>query len=159
MEPSRRKRSRTSAIPARSHCRSTSACRSTTSTSSSTRSWTARRVYDVSHPHHPKLVNEQKIGSQLNMLSETWAGDRIYFTTSLLANWDKPGKDDEQFLKAYGWDGKKLTPLFTVDFKAEKLGRPHLMRFGQDGFYKNEISESEVPNSARVVESVAAQER
>jgi methanethiol oxidase len=117
------------------------------------------RVYDVSDPHHPKLVHEQKIGSQLNMLSETWAGDRIYFTTSLLANWDKPGKDDEQFLKAYGWDGKKLTPLFTVDFKAEKLGRPHLMRFGQDGFYKNEVSESEVPSTARVLESVAAQER
>ena len=90
---------------------------------------------------------------------ETWAGDRIYFTTSLLANWDKPGKDDEQFLKAYGWDGKKLTPLFTVDFKAEKLGRPHLMRFGQEGFYKNEISESEVPGAAAVVDSVAARER
>ncbi len=41
-ERSRRKRSLTSAIPARSHCRSTSACRSTTTTSSSTRSWTAR---------------------------------------------------------------------------------------------------------------------
>jgi selenium-binding protein 1 len=117
------------------------------------------RVYDVSDPHHPKLVHEQKIGSQVNMVSETWGGERVYFTSSLLANWDKPGKDDEQFLKAYSWNGKKLTPLFTVDFKAEKLGRPHLIRFGQEGFYKNVIAESEVPGAGAIVESVAARGR
>jgi selenium-binding protein 1 len=73
------------------------------------------------------------------MVSQTWDGKRLYFTSSLLANWDKKGKDDEQFLKAYAWDGKKLAPLFAVDFKKEGLGRPHLMRFGQDQFYKNQI--------------------
>ena len=101
------------------------------------------RVYDVSNPHRPKLVLEQKIGSQVNMVSETWGGEHVYFTSSLVANWDKKGKDDEQFLKAFKWDGKKLSPLFAVDFTKEKLGRPHLMRFGQEQFYKNEVAESD----------------
>jgi len=97
------------------------------------------RVYDVSDPHQPKLVLTEKIGSQVNMVSETWDGKRVYFTSSLLANWDKTGKDNEQFLKAYGWDGKRLTPLFAVDFLKEGLGRPHIMHFGQERFYKNQI--------------------
>jgi selenium-binding protein 1 len=97
------------------------------------------RVYDVSDPHRPKLALTQKIGAQVNMLSQSWDGGRVYFTSSLLANWDKKGKDNEQFLKAYRWDGKRLGPLFAVDFTKEGLGRPHLMRFGQDQFYKNQI--------------------
>ena len=66
------------------------------------------RVFDVSDPHHPKVVHEQVIGRQVNMVSQTWDGERVYFTSSLLANWDKTGADNEQFLKAYRWDGKKL---------------------------------------------------
>jgi selenium-binding protein 1 len=97
------------------------------------------RVFDVSDPHHPTLAHEEKIGSQLNMVSQTWDGERVYFTSSLLANWDKTGKDNEQFLKAYRWDGKTLTPLFAVDFAKEGLGRPHHMHFGQTQFYKNQI--------------------
>ena len=97
------------------------------------------RIFDVSDPHKPTLVHEQKIGSQLNMVSQTWDGERVYFTSSLLANWDKTGKDNEQFLKAYHWDGKALTPLFTVDFAKEGLGRPPHMHFGQTQFYKNQI--------------------
>ncbi len=83
------------------------------------------------------------------MVSETWDGERVYFTSSLLANWDKKGKDDEQFLKAYGWDGKTLTPRFTVDFAKEKLGRPHIMRFGQTQFYKNQLYTAEAPARSR----------
>jgi len=98
------------------------------------------RVYDVSSPKKPKLVHEQKIGAQVNMVSQSWTGEHVYFTSSLLAGWDKTGKDDEQFLKAYRWDGKKLSPLFSVDFKKEKLGRPHITRFGQDLFYKSQIT-------------------
>jgi hypothetical protein len=37
-----------------------------------------------------------------------------------------------------GSDGKPST-LFAVDFRKENLGRPHLMRFGQEQFYKNQI--------------------
>ncbi len=108
------------------------------------------RVYDVGDPHRPKLVHERRIGAQLNMVSQTWNGEHLYFTSSLLANWDKKGKDDEQFLKAYRWDGKRLSPLFAVDFAKEKLGRPHLMRFGQERFYENVVAEAEPP-SPRVV--------
>jgi len=97
------------------------------------------RVFDVSDPHHPKVIHERKIGAQVNMVSQSWDGERVYFTSSLLANWDKSGKDNEQFLKAYGWNGKELSALFEIDFTAEKLGRPHIMNFGQDQFYKNQI--------------------
>lgn len=103
------------------------------------------RVYDVSEPAAPKLVLTEKIGKQVNMVSQTWDGKRLYFTSSLLANWDKKGDDDEQFLKAYGWDGTKLTPTFALDFKKEGLGRPHLMRFGQKQFYANQIFAGDRP--------------
>lgn len=97
------------------------------------------RIYDISDPHKPKLAYEEKIGAQVNMVSQSWDGERLYFTSSLLANWDKKGKDNEQFIKAYDWDGKKLTKKFEIDFIKENLGRPHIMRFGQDQFYKNQI--------------------
>jgi selenium-binding protein 1 len=97
------------------------------------------RVFDVSDPHKPKVVHEQPIGRQVNMISQTWDGERVYFTSSLLANWDKTGDDNEQFLKAYQWDGKTLSPRFAVDFNKEKLGRPHHMHFGQKSFYANQL--------------------
>ena len=43
-------------------------------------------LYDIRDPHAPKQVFEQQIGEQLNMVSESWDGKRIYFTSSLLAN-------------------------------------------------------------------------
>ena len=88
------------------------------------------RVFDVSDPYKPKQIHEKKIGSQLNMVSQTWDGKRLYFTSSVLSKWDKDGADNEQFLKAYTWDGKELQPRFAIDFTAEKLGRPHMMAFG-----------------------------
>lgn len=103
------------------------------------------RVFDVSDPHKPKVVAEQPIGKQVNMVSQSWDGERVYFTSSLLANWDKTGADDEQFLKAYRWDGTKLAPLFAVDFTAEKLGRPHQMHFGQKQFYANQVFAKAAP--------------
>ncbi len=93
------------------------------------------RIFDVSDPHNPKQIHEQVIGKQLNMVSQSWDGERVYFTSSLLANWDKKGEDNEQFLKAYDWDGEELTHRFTVDFAAERLGRPHIMRFGASSLY------------------------
>ena len=87
-------------------------------------------VFDVSDPHHPRQIYEKQIGRQLNMVSQSWDGKRLYFTSSLLARWDKGGADNEQFLRAYGWDGKELKPKFELDFTALKLGRPHHMLFG-----------------------------
>jgi len=88
------------------------------------------RVYDVSNPHQPKQIYEKLIGRQLNMVSQSWDGKRLYFSSSLLARWDKSGADNEQFVRAYGWDGKELKPAFGVDFTELKLGRPHHMLFG-----------------------------
>ncbi len=93
------------------------------------------RVFDVSDPHNPRQIHEEVIGKQVNMVSQSWDGERVYFTSSLLANWDKKGEDDEQFLKAYDWDGETLTPRFSIDFNAEELGRPHMMRFGAKSLY------------------------
>ncbi|ACL56228.1 selenium-binding protein SBP56-related protein [Methylobacterium nodulans] len=95
------------------------------------------RVFDVSDPRKPRQIYEKKIGAQLNMVSQSWDGKRIYYTSSLLANWDKTGPDNEQFLKAYTWDRKELTPRFSIDFTAEKLGRPHMMAFGAAALYTN----------------------
>ena len=88
------------------------------------------RVFDVSNPHQPKQIYEKAIGRQVNMVSQSWDGKRLYFTSSLLARWDKKGEDNEQFLRAYAWNGKQLTPKFELDFTALKLGRPHQMLFG-----------------------------
>lgn len=88
------------------------------------------RVFDVSNPQQPKQIYEKQIGRQLNMVSQSWDGKRLYFTSSLLARWDKKGEDNEQFLRAYAWDGKELKPKFELDFTALKLGRPHQMLFG-----------------------------
>jgi selenium-binding protein 1 len=88
------------------------------------------RVFDITDPHAPKQIYEKQIGRQVNMVSESWDGKRLYFTSSLLAHWDKQGADNEQFLRAYAWDGKELKPRFDLDFTALKLGRPHHMLFG-----------------------------
>jgi methanethiol oxidase len=88
------------------------------------------RVFDVSDPQHPKQIYEKQIGKQVNMVSQSWDGKRIYFTSSLLARWDKQGADNEQFLRGYTWDGKELKPAFDLDFTALKLGRAHHMLFG-----------------------------
>ena len=88
------------------------------------------RVFDVSNPHKPKQIYEKQIGRQVNMVSESWDGKRVYFTSSLLARWDKQGADNEQFLRGYAWNGKELNPTFDLDFTALKLGRAHHMLFG-----------------------------
>jgi selenium-binding protein 1 len=93
------------------------------------------RIFDISDPHKPVQILEQVIGKQINMVSQSWDGGRVYFTSSLLANWDKKGDQNEQYFKAYTWDGKTLSPTFAIDFLAEKLGRPHQMRFGAYALY------------------------
>ena len=93
------------------------------------------RLFDLSDPMNPKQIYEKQIGRQVNMASESWDGKRIYYTSSLLANWDKKGEDNEQFFKAYEWNGKELVQKFAIDFNAQKLGRAHQMRFGAYSLY------------------------
>ena len=94
------------------------------------------RLFDISDPHAPTQILEQQIGEQVNMASQSWDGERIYFTSSLLGNWDKTeGENDLQYLKLYGWDGEQLEHRFTIDFLEAKLGSPHQMRFGAFALY------------------------
>jgi len=93
------------------------------------------RAFDITDPFKPKQVYEHKVGAQVNMVSSSWDGKRVYFTSSLLANWDKKGADNEQFLKGYAWDGKQLTQKFAIDFTQEKLGRAHQMVFNAYSLY------------------------
>ncbi len=95
------------------------------------------RLFDISNPNAPSLVSEYSIGEQVNMVSQSWDGQRLYYTSSLLANWDKTestGKD-LQYFKIYTYDGKALEHQLTIDFLAEKLGYPHQMRFGAYSLY------------------------
>ena len=93
------------------------------------------RYYDISDPHAPKQVYEEVIGSQINMVSQSWDGERVYFSSSLLGNWDKLGEADEQYVKLYHWDGESLSHQWSIDFYAEGLGRAHQMRFGSYALY------------------------
>jgi methanethiol oxidase len=107
------------------------------------------RVFDISDPFSPKEVYTKNIGAQINMTSQSWDGTRVYFTSSLLTNWDKKQSDtgDVQYFKAYDWDGEKLSHKFSIDFVAEKLGLPHQMRFGAYSLY---AKRSPLENAIRV---------
>jgi len=95
------------------------------------------RLYDISDPHNAKQIYSKKIGEQVNMVSQSWDGKRVYYTSSLLANWDKqePAGPDLQYLKVYDFDGKELKETMSIDFLAAKLGAPHQMRFGAYALY------------------------
>ena len=88
------------------------------------------RYFDISNPEAPRQTYAKKTGSQVNMISQSWDGKRVYVSSSLLANWDKTGAENEQFVKLFAWDGKELSEKMNVDFYKLKLGRPHHMKFG-----------------------------
>jgi len=88
------------------------------------------RYFDLSAPEAPKETYSKVTGKQVNMISQSWDGKRLYITSSLLANWDKGGADNEQFLRGFSWDGRELKQVFEVDFTKEKLGRAHHMKLG-----------------------------
>ncbi len=88
------------------------------------------RRFDLSNPEAPKQTYAKHTGAQVNMVSQSWDGSRVYVSSSLLAKWDKKGTDDEQFVKRFAWDGKELTETWKVDFYKEKLGRAHHMKLG-----------------------------
>jgi len=85
--------------------------------------------FDLTDPEHPRQTYAKHIGAQVNMVSQSWDGRRVYMTSSLLSKWDKTGKDNEQFLRAFHWDGHELNLAFEVDFTQERLGRAHHMKF------------------------------
>ena len=100
------------------------------------------RLYDISDPFKATQLWEKKIGEQVNMVSQSWDGKRLYYTSSLLGNWDKtaPAGPDLHFLKVYNYDGEKMEQSMAIDFIAEKLGAPHQMRFGAYSLYGDKVS-------------------
>jgi len=97
------------------------------------------RVFDLSDPFAPEEVYTKQIGEQVNMLSQSWDGKRVYFTSSLLSNWDKkeaPNGGDLQYFKAFDWVEGELQEKFAIDFMAANLGYPHQMRFGAHALYQ-----------------------
>ncbi len=94
------------------------------------------RLFDISDPHAPVQRFEQQIGEQVNMVSQSWDGRRVYYTSSLLSAWDKTeGEADLHYFKLFAWDGEQLSQQFTLDFLAAGLGAPHQMRFGAYALY------------------------
>jgi methanethiol oxidase len=87
------------------------------------------RYFDLTNPEAPKETYAKQTGKQVNMISQSWDGKRVYVTSSLLDKWDKGGADNEQFVRAFAWDGKELKMAFEVDFAKEGLGRAHHMKF------------------------------
>lgn len=85
------------------------------------------RLFDLTNPRVPRQIYELTTGKHVNMVSQSWDGNRVYITTSLLSHWDMD--NDDQFLKLYHWDGKHLQQQWKIDFYQEKLGRPHHMKF------------------------------
>ncbi len=115
------------------------------------------RLFDISDPHNPEQVFEEQIGEQINMVSQSWDGERVYFTSSLLANWDKTGSSDGkdvQYFKLFGWDGEKLTLDFNLDFVQMGLGSPHQMRFGAYALY----GQAPTPRAENTILKTAAAE-
>lgn len=110
------------------------------------------RLFDLSDPHNPKQVYEKQIASQVNMASQSWDGNRLYYTSSLLANWDKKNEANDQYFKSFIWNGSELVEQFSLDFNAEKLGRPHQMRFGAYSLYNI----SKAPSSLKAGEQPVA---
>jgi len=93
------------------------------------------RAFNIADPFHPVQIYKKHIGAQVNMVSTSWDGKRLYFTSSLLSKWDKKGQDNEQYIKSFEWDGKELKERFSIDFTKEKLGRPHEMKFSAYTLY------------------------
>jgi selenium-binding protein 1 len=98
------------------------------------------RVFDVDDPREPDEVLAQRIGSQLASVAQSWDGERVYFSSSQLPHWDGRGESEEQFVRAYGFDGKDLEPRFEVDFVSRGLGNPHGLFFGSLSFYRGRVA-------------------
>ncbi len=98
------------------------------------------RVFDVRSEASPELVGEKRIGSQLGAVSQSWDGERLYFTSSFFHRWDRERESEERFVKAFSWDGDDLEPLFELDFGAQGLGRPRDAVLGSIDFYRGRVA-------------------
>jgi selenium-binding protein 1 len=116
------------------------------------------RLFDVSDPFDAQMVYEKKIGSQVNMVSQSWDGKRLYFSSSLLSSWDKKDDKDEQYLSLFHWDGKELAKQWEIDFYEKKLGRAHLITFNSRSLFDSNLSEVSTPVDGVEATKLAAKE-
>lgn len=116
------------------------------------------RLFDVSDPFDAKMVYEKKIGSQVNMVSQSWDGKRLYFSSSLLSSWDKKDDKDEQYLTLFHWDGKELAKQWEIDFYEKKLGRAHLITFNSRSLFDSNLTELSTPVDGVEATKLAAKE-
>ena len=88
------------------------------------------RYFDLSDPEAPKQTYEKQTGRQVNMISQSWDGKRVYITSEPAGTSGTRGaRTTNSSCARFKWDGKELKPAFEVDFTKEKLGRPHHMKF------------------------------
>lgn len=97
-------------------------------------------IFDMTDERSPELVREQRIGSQLGAVSQSWDGRRVYFTSSFFHRWDREREAEARFVKAFSWDGDDLEPLFELDFGAQGLGRPRDTLLGSIDFYRGRVA-------------------
>jgi len=71
------------------------------------------RIYDVTNPFEGKLIHQVKLGDQANMVSTSSDAQRVYSTSSLLSQWDKPGDQ---------WLGFLVPELVLNDIRTLTLG-------------------------------------
>ena len=48
--------------------------------------------FDLTDPEHPKETYSKHTGSQVNMISQSWDGKRVYITSSLLCALGQEGR-------------------------------------------------------------------
>jgi selenium-binding protein 1 len=107
------------------------------------------RLFDISNPKSRCRSTRRPPGAQVNMVSSSWDGKRLYYSSSLLANWDKKGQDNEQFLKLFTWDGKELKPSFAIDFTAESWAARTRCGSGAHALYSGLAGQSADVNIAK----------
>ena len=71
-------------------------------------------------------------GRQVNMVSQSWDGKRVYFTSSLLANWDGIGARGRAVPEGLqlGRQARSRPPSRSTS-APRSSGRPHIMHFGR----------------------------
>jgi len=53
------------------------------------------------------------LGGRVNMVvAELGRETALFYEVRFWARWDKKGEDNEQFVRAYTWNGKELKPSF-----------------------------------------------
>jgi selenium-binding protein 1 len=90
------------------------------------------RLFDIRDPFHPRQVYEKRIGAQFNMVSQSWDGNGCTSRAEL----GQEGRGQRAVPEGLclGRQGPHGA-LCALDFTKEKLGRPHIMRFGARSLY------------------------